>query len=156
MQQHLHSIEEVDDLVPVGAGGFLDEEYVTHELKSSDEGEEWYEVLDIDGSAKVHFKLDSGATCNVLPLESYRAIGQSVSLCPGPRVRSYGARGGYLKVLGTYVGSVVCCGSTYSVTFVVVDEPGQPPILGPRRADKLNSLNEFTLSPRNILLSCHR
>lgn len=130
MQQQLHSIEEVDDLVPVGAGGFLDEEYVTHELKSSDEEEEWYEVLDIDGSAKVRFKLDSGATCNVLPLESYRSIGQSVSLCPGPRVRNYGARGGYLKVLGTCVGSVVCRGSTYSVKFVVVDEPGQSPILG--------------------------
>jgi hypothetical protein len=130
MQQQLHSIEEVDDLVPVGASRLLDEEYVAHELRSSEVGEEWYEVLDIDGSAKVRFKLDSGATCNVLPLESYKNIGQSVPLSPGPRVRNYGASGGYLKVLGTCVGSVVCRGSTYVVKFVVVDEPGQPPILG--------------------------
>ena len=130
MQQQLHSIEEVDDLVPVGASRLLDEEYVTHELRSSEVGEEWYEVLDIDGSAKVRFKLDSGATCNVLPLESYKNIGQSIPLGPGPRVRNYGASGGYLKVLGTCVGSVVCRGLTYVLKFVVVDEPGQPPILG--------------------------
>lgn len=53
MQQQLHAIEEVDDLVPVGSSRFLDEEYVTYELKSSEEGEEWYEVLEIDGSVKV-------------------------------------------------------------------------------------------------------
>lgn len=67
--------------MPVGASGFLHEEYVTHELKSSDEGEEWYEVLDIDGSAKVRFNLDSGATCNVLPLviQSHWPISFAVS-----------------------------------------------------------------------------
>ncbi|KAI9554977.1 putative uncharacterized protein K02A2.6-like [Daphnia sinensis] len=130
MQQQLHSIEEVDDVVQGLASRFLDEEYVTHELKSSEEGEEWHEVLEVDGSAKVRFKLDSGATCNVLPLESYKKIGQLVSPSPGPRVRSYGARGGYLKVFGTCVASVACRGLTYTVKFVVVDEPGQPPILG--------------------------
>ncbi len=54
------------------------------------------------------FKVDSGATCNVLPLESYKRIHKSNTvLTPGPRIRNYGARGGYLNVLGVLTSAVV-------------------------------------------------
>lgn len=130
MQHQLHSLE--------GAGAvgqeeprFMDEEYVLHELKCSSGGEEWHEELSVDGSVPIRFKLDSGATCNVLPLESYKRIHKSNTvLTPGPRIRNYGARGGYLNVLGVLTSAVVRRGVAYTVNFVVVDEPGQPPILG--------------------------
>ena len=99
-------------------------------MKSSEEGEEWHEDLPVNGSTPIRFKLDSGATCNVLPLEAFRLIRMSVNLSPGPRVRNYGAKGGYLKVMGVFKGSVVHRGVSFPVKFVVVDEPGQPPILG--------------------------
>lgn len=79
----------------------------------------------------VRFKLDSGATCNVLPQESYIRIRKpGTQLSPGPRVRNYGARGGYLNVLGVFEGVVIRRKVAFAVKFVVVDEPGQPPILG--------------------------
>lgn len=109
---------------------FLEEEYFTHALKSNEEGEEWHESLSVDCSAPIRFKLDSGATCNVLPLEVFRYIPKLVTLSAGSRVRNYGAKGGYLKVLGVFVGSVTSRSSQYPTKFVVVDEPGQPPILG--------------------------
>lgn len=85
--------------------------------------------MTVDGVV-VRFKLDSGATCNVMPLEVYQRITALDRLDPGPRVRNYGTRGGYLKVLGTFTGSVVHRGEQFTVKFVVVDEPGKPPILG--------------------------
>lgn len=121
---------EVEGALPREDVRFLDEEYVRHELKSSEEGEEWHESLSIDGSTPIRFKLDSGATCNVLPLEDFRRVQRAVALSAGPRVRNYGAKGGYLKVMGVFVGSVTSRGAQHSVKFVVVDEPGQPPILG--------------------------
>lgn len=108
----------------------LDEKYVTHQLKSSEEGEEWHENLLIDDSTPIRFKLDSGATYNVLPLEAFRRVQRSVVLSAGPRVRNYGAKSGYFKVMGVFMGSVTIRGVQYPVKFVVVDEPGQPPILG--------------------------
>ncbi len=106
------------------------------ELKSSDcdtggTKYEWHEELSIDGGENIRFKLDSGATCNVLPFESYRRIKQSGGrLDPGPRVRNYGAKGGYLNVMGVFEGVVKRHGVSFKVKFIVVDEPGQPPILG--------------------------
>lgn len=73
----------------------LDEKYVTHQLKSSEEGEEWHENLLIEDSTPIRFKLDSGATYNVLPLEAFRRFQRSVVLSAGPRVRNYGAKSGY-------------------------------------------------------------
>ena len=128
MQRHLHSME-LEGATPQEQLRYLDQEYVT-QLKSSDEGEEWHEDLSVNSSAPIRFKLDSGATCNLLPLEAFRQIQMSVNLSPGPRVRNYGAKGGYLKVVGVFKGSVVHRGVSFSVKFVVVDEPGQPPILG--------------------------
>lgn len=129
MQQRLHSME-LEGEMPQEEIRYLDEEYVTHELKSSEEGEEWHEDLPVNGSVPVRFKLDSGATCNVLPLEAVRLIHVSAKLIPGPRVRNYGAKGGYLKVMGVFMGSVAHRGVSFPVKFVVVDEPGQLPILG--------------------------
>lgn len=121
---------ELEGEMPQEEIRYLDEEYVTHELKSSEEGEEWHEDLPVNGSVPVRFKLDSGATCNVLPLEAVRLIHVSAKLIPGPRVRNYGAKGGYLKVMGVFMGSVAHRGVSFPVKFVVVDEPGQLPILG--------------------------
>jgi hypothetical protein len=129
MQQRLHSME-LEAATPQEQIRYLEQEYGTHELNSSDEGEEWYEDLSVNGSASIRFKLDSGATCNVLPLEVFRLIQTSVNLSPGPRVRNYGAKGGYLKVMGVFQGPVAHRGVSFPVKFVVVDEPGQPPILG--------------------------
>ena len=106
------------------------------ELKSSDCDTggikyEWHEELSIDGGENIRFKLDSGATCNVLPFESYRRIKQSGGrLDPGPRVQKYGAKVGYLNVMGVFEGVVKRHGASFKVKFIVVDEPGQPPILG--------------------------
>jgi hypothetical protein len=112
MQKRLHTMEEEEGTSTREDVRYLDEEYATHELKSSDCDTggiryEWHEELSIDGGENVHFKLDSGATCNVLPYESYRRIKQSGGrLSPGPRVRIYGARGGYLNVMGVFEGVV--------------------------------------------------
>ncbi len=51
-------------------------------------------------------------------------------LRPGPIVRNYGAQNGLLKVLGIYTTKIIHRGAKMGVDFVVVDEPGQPPILG--------------------------
>lgn len=126
MQQRLHSME-LEGAMPQEDVRFLEEEYVTHALKSNEEGEEWHESLSVDGSAPIRFKLDSGATCNVLPLEAFRYIPKLVTLSAGPHVRNYGAKGGYLKVLGVFVGSVTSRSSQYPTKFVVVDEPGHLP-----------------------------
>ncbi len=66
-----------------------------------------------------------------MPYELYsRVCPNGGSLEPGPRVRNYSAKGGYLNVLGVYKGRVVRKGVTYALRFVVVNEPGQPAILG--------------------------
>jgi hypothetical protein len=136
MQQRLHTMEEEESTSTREDVRYLDEEYVLDELKSSDcdtggTKYEWHEELSIDGGENIRFKLDSGATCNVLPFESYRRIKQSGGrLDPGPRVRNYGAKGGYLNVMGVFEGVVKRHGVSFKVKFIVVDEPGQPPILG--------------------------
>ena len=47
---------------------------VVHEMSHSrKEEKEWYSVLSVDG-VKIKFKLDSGATCNVIPRELFFAV----------------------------------------------------------------------------------
>ncbi|XP_045036658.1 uncharacterized protein K02A2.6 [Daphnia magna] len=133
MQQQLHAVEQEDfDGQLTGANGFLGEDYVTHQLTCTEEKmDEWYEDMAVDGKATIRFKLDSGATCNVLPYELYASVcPNGAPLEPGPRVRNYSANGGYLNVLGVYKGQVVRRGIAYVLRFVVVNEPGQPAILG--------------------------
>ena len=102
MQQQLHAVEEdgFDDQL-AGANGFLGEDYVTHQLTCTEEKmDEWYEDMVVSGKATIRFKLDSGATCNVLPYELYLSVcSNSAPLEPGPRVRNYSANGSYLNVL---------------------------------------------------------
>ena len=93
MQERLHTMEEEEGTSTHEDFRYLAEEYATHELKSSDCDTggiryEWHEELSIDGGQNVRFKLDSGR------------------LSPGPRVRIYGARGGYLNVMGVFEGVV--------------------------------------------------
>lgn len=115
-----------------------DDYFVNHALRSSSSGAESYQQLSLDG-VDIKFKLDSGATCNILPLEFFnRMPKQRQRLHPGPIVRSYGAKDGPLKVLGLYATKLSHLGATFVVDFVVVDEPGQPPILGLPSCDKLN------------------
>ncbi len=95
--------------------------------------DEWYEDMAIDGKATIRFKLDSGATCNVLPYELYLSVcPNGAPLEPGPRVRNYSANGEYLNFLGVYKGQVVSRRIAYILRFVVVNEPGKqaPRILG--------------------------
>ena len=70
MQQRLRAIEEVNGVGALEPPLFLEDEYVTHALQSSDKEEKWFEGVTAD-SVAVRFKLDSGATCNVMPLEMF-------------------------------------------------------------------------------------
>jgi hypothetical protein len=115
-----------------------DDYFVNHMLRSSSGGTEWLQQLSLDG-VNVNFKLDSGATCNILPREFFLRMPQRRQrLRPGPVVRNYGAQNGLLKVLGLYTAKIVHRGTTFIADFVVVDEPGQPPILGLPSCDQLN------------------
>lgn len=112
--------------------------FVSHELQSSSGGSEWFQELLVDG-VTVNFKLDSGATCNILPHEAFsRLPAEQRRMHPGLTVRSYGAKEGFLKVLGLHTSKVVRHGAVYIVDFVVVDEPDLPPILGLPSCDKMN------------------
>ena len=115
-----------------------DDYFVNHMLRSSSGGTEWLQQLSLDG-VNVNFKLDSGATCNILPREFFLRMPQRRQrLRPGPVVRNYGAQNGLLKVLGLYTAKIIHLGATFVADFVVVDEPGQPPILGLPSCDQLN------------------
>jgi hypothetical protein len=110
------------------------EEYVLHELhherRVAPGDSEWSENLMVDG-VTVKVKLDSGASCNVMPQEVFQRLPvKRRRLRPGPRLRRYGATNGYLSVLGVHTTKVVVNGTVYVVDFVVVYQPGQPTILG--------------------------
>ena len=76
-------------------------------------------------------KLDSGASCNVLPVTVFsRLCQQRRHLRPGPRVKAYGASDNWLKVLGVQACRVQHRGKLWVVDFVVVDEPVQPAVMG--------------------------
>jgi hypothetical protein len=69
MQQQLHAVEEEEVEDQLYSSGFL-LDLVNHQLTCTERNEEeWYEELMVDGAASIRFKLDSGATCNVLPYE---------------------------------------------------------------------------------------
>ena len=59
-------------------------------------------------------------------------------LRPGPRLRRYGAKHGYLSVLSVHTAKVLVNGAVHVVDFVVVDKPGQPSILGLPSCQRLN------------------
>ena len=107
-------------------------------LQSSSLHKEWHQSLTLDGVV-IDFKLDSGASCNILPQEIFmRLPHQRRRLRPGPIVRSYGAKNGLLRVLGIQACQVTLKGFDTVIDFVVVDEPGQPPILGLPSCANLN------------------
>jgi|LakMenEpi03Aug12_release.lakeMendotaPanAssembly.Ray.scaffolds.fasta_scaffold660991_2 hypothetical protein len=127
----LNSVEgEIGD----GIGTRSLEEYGTHEVRHEQYmapgDSEWRENLTLDG-VKVKVKLDSGASCNVIPQEVFQRLPvKRRHLRRGPRLRRYGATNGYLSVLGVHTTKVVVNGTVYVVDFVVVYQPGQPTILG--------------------------
>lgn len=128
-KMQLHFVEETDNK----PGGGSVEEYVFRELRheqySASSASEWSEILTMDG-VKVTFKLDLGASCNVLPQEIFlRLPARRQRLRPGPRLRRYGAKHGYLSVLGVHTAKVLGNGTVHIVDFVVVHEPGQLSIL---------------------------
>ena len=96
---------------------------------SFEKGKEWFESLSLEG-VSFAFKLDSGASCYVLPKQSFVHLPAGIQLKPGPRVRNYGEKGGYLEVMGVATLKVEHKNKSFLLDFVVVDEPGQPPILG--------------------------
>ncbi|XP_045028011.1 uncharacterized protein LOC123471141 [Daphnia magna] len=164
----VHTVEEVEDgsqwIGNIQNGGTAmtlprsvgEDYYVSHEITSSSGGSEWYQQLSVDG-VLVKFKLDSGATCNILPYESFERLPTNRRhLRPGPVVRSYRSKDGLLNVLGVHTAKVVHKGAVFVVDFVVVDEPGQPPLFGlPScqtlnligRIDSLQSTADTTLPP---------
>ena len=93
MQQQLHAVEEEEWDNQCQDEGFW-ADLVNHQFTCSEEKEEeWYDDFSVDGRAVIHFKLDSGATCNVLPYELYsRVCPNGRNLEPGPRVRKYRAK----------------------------------------------------------------
>ena len=134
--------------------------FIAHTI-SSEKGKEWFESLSVEG-VEVGFKLDSGASCNILPLESFRRLKSVISpsaelkLKPGPRVKNYGAGDGYLKVLGHQTWKVERKGNVFELDFIVVDEPGQPPILGLPSLEQLDlirrvdSIHAIPPSPKQL------
>jgi len=117
---------------------------------SSEKGKEWFESLSVEG-IKFSFKLDSGASCNILPRASFQKLTSIISpscelhLNPGPRVKNYGAGDGFLEVLGQQTWKVEHKQKIFELDFINVEKPGQPPILGP----EFKSLKEvlFTFAP---------
>ncbi|KAK4017149.1 hypothetical protein OUZ56_032101 [Daphnia magna] len=90
-----------------GESGRTLEEYVTHELRqercSMSEDHEWTETLTVDG-----------ASCNVLPQEEFlRLPARRQRLRPGPRLRGYGAKNGYLTVFGVHMAKKVASGAVH-------------------------------------------
>ena len=68
-----------------------DDYFISHALTSAGGGSEWRQQVTVDGII-IDFKLDSGATCNILPYESFIRLPKiRQRLCPGPIVRSYRA-----------------------------------------------------------------
>lgn len=66
----LHTLEEDED----STTEFADEEYVLHELGAQpNNNSEWIEKLVIEDK-RVCVKLDSGASCNVLPKEVFAKL----------------------------------------------------------------------------------
>ena len=155
-RENLHTLESQAAAVPRD-----DTFFIAHTI-SSEKGKEWFESLSVEG-VKFGFKLDSGASCNILPRASFQKLTSIISpsrelhLNPGPRVKNYGAGDGFLKVLGQQTWKVEHKGKIFELDFIVVDEPGQPPILGLPSLEKLdlirrvNSIHAVPPSPDQLL-----
>ncbi|XP_057378537.1 uncharacterized protein K02A2.6-like [Daphnia carinata] len=139
----VHTVDDEYDYLPqrFETGFNFDEDYVVQALETNGSDKEWFENISVDG-VMVKFKLDSGASCDLLPYELFKCVPRSLRrLQPGPKVRSYGAKGGYLSVVGVYCTEICHKNKVNKVSFVVVDEPGQPAILGLRTCERLNLIH---------------
>lgn len=144
----VQSVEETVQLVEETAfnPAFGSDFMVIHTLHAlKKEKKQWFQNLSLDGNI-VNFKLDTGATCNIITLQQFDSLPlsksiHSRSLKPGPKVVAYGTNTPALNVRGTYNGEVLHKGKVFRLDFVVVDEPGQPPLLGLPACEELNLIN---------------
>ena len=89
-------------------------------------------TLLVESGSYVRFQVDTGAQCNVLPLDTYKKATGDVNLKQvtptNTRVTAYG--GGALPVAGTVVMKVWREGSKYRLNCKLVDSPKIRPLLG--------------------------
>lgn len=96
-----------------------------------DDEDDWYEILDLKGK-KIILKLDSGAQCNVLPLQSIKNLDIPIVPSPIRRIASYSDSSFKLPVLGEIKIAATFCSrpkAKFLLTFLVVAE-NVTPILG--------------------------
>lgn len=83
----------------------------------------------------VPFKVDTGASCNVVPLPWYNKFENNKKLLPGPRVRTY--NGQSLTVLGQHDVTAFFNSKQFTIRVIVIKEENVP-ILGlPSCCDEL-------------------
>ena len=97
--------------------------------------EQWYISLAVQGR-EVRFKIDTGATCNVLPQHVYQTHRRQPLLL-GPCVRSYG--GQLLQVVGKRSLSVRPKGKLHVLPFIITKEH-EVTILGLQSCKQLHIL----------------
>ena len=126
------------------------ETFSISELKCDSVTSQWFKKLDVQGHT-TNFKMDTGATCNVLPWKLYNHISKK-PLQKGPNVRNYA--GQLLRVLGKQTLCVMLKGKRYAVSFVIIKED-EVPILGLptckemnliQRVDQMEQVNQITPS----------
>ncbi len=100
------------------------EDFVVSSLETNRDSQ-WLIKLGVNGR-QVSFKIDTGASCNVLPWNVYRQVCKN-PLQPGPTVRNYS--GQLLRVMGKQLLPVTLKGKQYELMFVVIEET-EIPILG--------------------------
>lgn len=116
---------------------FVDLISVVNNNKLPSHKETWYERLKINNKMIV-VKLDTGAQCNILPINLYNKIRNSDDVlldnCSSD-LRSYG--GNKLNVFGTKIFDVFCRNKLYKVKFVIVGVEGDV-LLGGNACIKMN------------------
>ena len=110
-------VDSIEEIVNI-------EDLIVSELKSGTDSQ-WLIQLHVHGH-QVRFKIDTGASCNVLPWSVYHRICDK-PLLPGPTLRNNS--GQLLRVLGKQHLSVHLKGKQYTLPFVVIEE-SEVPILG--------------------------
>ena len=101
------------------------DEYVINSL-SGQQQSQWSVDLLIAGYT-VPFKVDTVASCNVIPLSCFDKFGHTKKLLPGPRVRTY--NGQSLHVLGQQDVAVFFNSKRFQIRVIVIKEDNAP-ILG--------------------------
>ena len=101
------------------------DEYVLNSL-SGQQQSQWNVDLLIAGYT-VPFKVDTGASCNVIPLSCFNKFGHTKKLLPGPRVRTY--NGQSLHVLGQQEVAIFFNNKRFQIRVIVIKEDNVP-ILG--------------------------